>query len=1159
MQKAYSNWFFKFIFSALAALGLVASLYLFSFLFIGAKPLPTKKTEQPIHTLAQASFEDVTLIAGITHSHIQNSGQIRDLIDGMAGGACAADFNNDGWVDLLFAAGGGQTRFYGRKSWWQGHKSVVLYQNNQGKFESTPVPELVVTGSTTACATADFNLDGLIDIIIATTDTDYLFANQGNMEFSKIEEFSRVATPVWTSHVSVADINGDGLPDVHLAHFLKYRQNLKNLELSSGFTEQHHLQMDPGKFDGLANQILINGGNFTFSDKSAQLGIAEHAERTAAASFLDIDQDGDIDLLEYNLGDQPLRTYLQQSNPMKFKEIIRQDWGMRVNNVHYSALGQQIFDPQPLWLATRGAGLANLSKHAPDYSDELSWDLGLTSHAYIYQQQWGGVFADFNNDGYSDIAIASGAYNPDTFSPKMSIPMPDLCATRQFSNRKSNQTAFTVSPCLPNTMISSRGAITLDYNNDGKMDLLFVANNDFPLLLKNTSQRTGNWISLSASSSYQIDIETPEHKPLSTTSYQQALFGNHDPRWHLGLGQLESVTVKVRNTRQQLISEQKLATNEFYQFDGETWLPLTYASPKLDLKEYADLLDIATFIRATTNQVKSEQWLQYAIALLGQATTNQQNELAELITKQLKPENIPFYLTVLENSNPTLADAAAFAIGKLEQEYSTARLLPWLEKQDDKQYCRIAEVFSHWFDEEEAVTSGKQRAIPFLIRGLTSPNANIVSCSATALGNAEHINGAFALLQVLQKATDQTQPTLINALGKIRQNAAIPVLLSLLNETENVAVIQQSIIALSRLNFQELDNSVIHSDASRSHLYWLAITMLDKAQDGIVIDNQRRLKWLDNFSIPNFEEFQTEQSIAIYLQAALLGRAAVSSNNLIDGTETDTILRQKIALLLTSKQIQTEDITHLLNTSLTSSEIHILSDKIPQHYRFDQQLSELGVLQGMGAWFSLTQEQQRQLAKLLENDEIKQIPSAAARYFLNQCASTNLPFQSSAQTSWAKSVQELVMSCQFLDQAKLSSEQNSQTDVATKFLSDENHVDAILSNLKLVSENLSGVVLNRLSTLILYRSELSEQKQSEWALSHFKIDNLSRTWLFHHIALGDNKILGYVLDKHGYSILAANMDIEHLLNTSMLDPKLKVRLGSYQLVEPFQDAGELND
>ncbi len=128
---------------------------------------------------------------------------------------------------------------------------------------------------------ADFNGDGLTDLYFAgNTTTNRLYLNKGNLEFLDVTDLAGVAAEGrWCSGITVADVDGDGNPDLYVNATIYepgYRRtNL--LFLNTGTTSLEGVTVP------------------TFTEVAAQSGIADTSHSTQSA-FFDYDRDGDLDL-----------------------------------------------------------------------------------------------------------------------------------------------------------------------------------------------------------------------------------------------------------------------------------------------------------------------------------------------------------------------------------------------------------------------------------------------------------------------------------------------------------------------------------------------------------------------------------------------------------------------------------------------------------------------------------------------------------------------------------------------------------------------------------------------------------------------------------------------------------------------------------------------
>jgi hypothetical protein len=121
-------------------------------------------------------------------------------------------------------------------------------------------------------AIGDINNDSLPDLYFtANQKKNKLYLNKGNFVFEDITEKAGVAGKMaWSTGVTMADVNGDGLLDIYVCN--------------SG---------DVGG-QNKKNELFINNGNLTFTESAAAYHLDNEGYSTHAA-FFDYDQDGDLD------------------------------------------------------------------------------------------------------------------------------------------------------------------------------------------------------------------------------------------------------------------------------------------------------------------------------------------------------------------------------------------------------------------------------------------------------------------------------------------------------------------------------------------------------------------------------------------------------------------------------------------------------------------------------------------------------------------------------------------------------------------------------------------------------------------------------------------------------------------------------------------------
>jgi FG-GAP-like repeat/FG-GAP repeat len=145
----------------------------------------------------------------------------------------AGDFNGDGRIDLAAANSGDNT------------VSILLGSGN-GTFQPQ-IPHAAGT-SPFSVATGDFNGDGKLDLVVATYGAFSVATLQGNGDgtFQAPVNYP-VVSPYNPVSVVVADLNGDGIPDLAVA------------STRSGYTSEDYVSVLLGNGDG----TFQNAANYT--------------------------------------------------------------------------------------------------------------------------------------------------------------------------------------------------------------------------------------------------------------------------------------------------------------------------------------------------------------------------------------------------------------------------------------------------------------------------------------------------------------------------------------------------------------------------------------------------------------------------------------------------------------------------------------------------------------------------------------------------------------------------------------------------------------------------------------------------------------------------------------------------------------------------------
>lgn len=202
----------------------------------------------------------------------------------------------------------------------------------------------------------DINDDDLLDIFFtANQGSNKLFLNNGNLKFTEITETAGVSgNSSWSTGSVMVDINNDGLLDIYVCSVVGI----------NGFTG--------------SNELYINNGDNTFTEKSAEYGL-DFKTYSSAAAFLDYDLDGDLDMYLLN---HSIHT------PESFGNV----------NLRY----KRDFMTGDKLLKNDNGKFIDVSEEAGIFSGVNGYGLGIS-------------IADFNNDTYPDIYIGNDFHEDDYY------------------------------------------------------------------------------------------------------------------------------------------------------------------------------------------------------------------------------------------------------------------------------------------------------------------------------------------------------------------------------------------------------------------------------------------------------------------------------------------------------------------------------------------------------------------------------------------------------------------------------------------------------------------------------------------------------------------------------------------------------------------------
>jgi hypothetical protein len=331
-------------------------------------------------------------------------------------------------------------------------------------------------------ALGDINNDGLTDIFLtANLNESVLYLNKGNFQFENITVKSGIKLKKgWRTGVAMADVNGDGWLDIYVCN--------------SGDI----------KGDDRENELYINNHDNTFEERAKELGLNDRGFSTHV-SFFDFDLDGDLDCYMLNNSFVDVRKFdLEQVRKIRDTlgghKLLRNDNGKFVDisekagisgtKIAYGlgvSVGDINGDMYPDIYVSNDfyeKDYLYINQKNGTYLDELPQRM-----AHISSSSMGADLADINNDGAMDIITTDmlpesesrvktmtrfEQYHVENMKYRYSFhyQYPQNCLQLNNGNGTFSELAFLADIAATDW---SWGALTFDFNNDGRKDV-FISN-----------------------------------------------------------------------------------------------------------------------------------------------------------------------------------------------------------------------------------------------------------------------------------------------------------------------------------------------------------------------------------------------------------------------------------------------------------------------------------------------------------------------------------------------------------------------------------------------------------------------------------------------------------------------------------------------------------
>jgi hypothetical protein len=510
---------------------------------------------------ARFRFVDVAARLGITRVLEAGRPGKDHLLDSAGAGAAFLDYDGDGRLDVYVVNGWrldgasvverGRNALYHQKA--DGTFEDVTDQAGVGGEGAWCAGAFV----------ADYDNDGWPDILVTAFGANILYRNLGNGRFENVAKRVGIEAPGWNTGAAFFDADGDGWLDLYIAQYIDASlEDVLRAKPSLSWRGLELVAYGPFGLKGAPDHFFRNVKG-RFVEATEEAGLKDLALGFGfAVRALDVDDDGDLDLYVANDSD-PNYLYRNDGSGHFKEVGVQSSAAFDANGAAQASMGIATGDVDgdgilDLLVTTFSEDFKTLRKGLGDgFFSDVSRETGVGPIGYR-ALSWGTAMADLDNDGDLDIVIANGH-----IYPQIDRHPEVIGTYRQrnllLENRSVRADTAPGAPKEPlfrdatgeagpgfELLRAHRGLAVGDFDNDGRLDLLITSLDEPPELLHNEGP-SGSWLTVicevpggtAIPIGTKVTVKAGGRTMTQDIAAGDSYLSTHDPRPHFGLGGAE--------------------------------------------------------------------------------------------------------------------------------------------------------------------------------------------------------------------------------------------------------------------------------------------------------------------------------------------------------------------------------------------------------------------------------------------------------------------------------------------------------------------------------------------------------------------------------------------------------------------------------------------
>ena len=440
-------------------------------------------------------FRNIAAAAGLDFVVENHPTPQKHLIETMPGGVAVFDYNADGLPDIYFTNGAAVpslvkgspqdwNRLFRNEGGWK-FKDVTAESGTAGE------------GYSVGAAAADYDNDGNMDLFVAGVRRNLLYRNLGNGKFQEVAAQAGITSDRWSVGGAWLDYNNDGLLDLFVVNYVEWTPDFDEYcgSRPANVRAYCHPRLFEGspntlyrnRGDGTFEDVSAQTGIAAHIGKGMAVAVADYDLDGFPDIF--VTNDKQANFLFHNLAGKKFEEVaLLAGSALRENGLPVSGMGADFRDYNNDGLPDILFtalfgETFPLF-QNQGHGQfreVSLASRIGPLSRKLSgWSVGLF---------------DFNNDGWKDIFTAN-AHVSDVieFFEAAKYKLTNSVFLNQgdgaFEDVSAEAGLEKEAPAV------HRGAAFADFNNDGRIDVVVAALGGPAELWENISPGQNTWLKL---------------------------------------------------------------------------------------------------------------------------------------------------------------------------------------------------------------------------------------------------------------------------------------------------------------------------------------------------------------------------------------------------------------------------------------------------------------------------------------------------------------------------------------------------------------------------------------------------------------------------------------------------------------------------------------